>query len=444
MKTSPVAAVLAVGILISTAPLALAQTCESHFPESASFPIAVTTGGLIEQTITDRNGVATTTVEPTSGKTFFDSPQNRAASIAPSSLALFRACDGTFPAAMGSHVEQNGAFQVRTTVQASDDVLNIDEFGDSTTTNADGSCAPQCVRDETHYVKTWRYDLRTGFYEITEAADRDVVSRDEATGIQVERRSRETGLSAGQWVTEDAPGPADLRPYISPARMSEHWPLPFLREGCIEFSAVHPGPSSSDIGECRLREWGALGSVDGRMYYYALYCLAPRSGTWPCSAHNYGAEAVAIFARSSALDEARLLVERSTNPIGREVYHRPQVTTGSAGTYLTVQVTSPDGVRSMNEYLRWEPGPHEWRHISFSPERLLKELAGRLPSDLRAGPILGVNPDGLTIFLSHPDDTPADAKGFANASLTVENDGFVNQLHHDRSASATGGEVCPQ
>src|SRR5258708_533929 len=115
-----VAAALGVGILMSTAPRALAQTCESHFPESASFPLAVTRRALIEQTITDRNGVATTAVGPISAKTFFDSPQSRVASVAPSSLALFRACDGKFPAAMGSHVEQNGAFQVRTTFQASD------------------------------------------------------------------------------------------------------------------------------------------------------------------------------------------------------------------------------------------------------------------------------------------------------------------------------------
>jgi hypothetical protein len=427
MKKSPVGAALALGVLVSTAPLALAQTCESHLPESTSFPLAVTSRGLIEQTITDRNGVATTTVEPISGKALFNSPQNRVASVGPSLLVLFRACEGKFLPAIASRIEQNGAFQVRTTIQASDDILNIDEFGDSTTTNADGSCAPQCVRDVAHYVKTWRYDLRTGFYRLTEAAVRDVVSRDEAGGSQVERRTSETAFDAGRWVVEDRAASADPRPQTSPALSRDPWPLPFLREGCVELSAVHPGPDDSHIGECRVNEWGTLDPVDGRLYYYALYCLVPSSNTQPCSTHNYGAEAVAIFVRDSALDEARLVLERSSKPIGREVYHKPEMTIGAAGTYLTVWATSPDGVGSMNEYLRWEPGSKQWRHISFSPERLLEELAQRLPSNLRAGPIVGLNTDEmlLVIYLSHPDDTPADAKGFARMYLTVADDEFV-------------------
>jgi hypothetical protein len=79
MKKSAVAATLVLGLL-STAPRALAQSCQDRFPESASFPIAVRSEGLVQQTVTDRSGVATTTVEPIFGKTLFDSPQNRVAS----------------------------------------------------------------------------------------------------------------------------------------------------------------------------------------------------------------------------------------------------------------------------------------------------------------------------------------------------------------------------
>jgi hypothetical protein len=160
-----------------------------------------------------------------------------------------------------------------------------------------------------------------------------------------------------------------------------------IRSQCIEFSEVKRGERPGDYRDCQLSEFGQFGTVDGDIYFYALYCLIRNDDTnkGKCgddsfNGRYYRHRGLAIFTRGSTAEYARLLFERASNDIGVLFYQKPQIIQSGAGVLLYLPIAL-DGTGNGDEseyYLResgrWEPiEAMEW----------LEDLQHRIPAGLR-------------------------------------------------------------
>jgi hypothetical protein len=178
------------------------------------------------------------------------------------------------------------------------------------------------------------------------------------------------------------------------------FPMTAIREKCIEFTSLKVGPDASDARECRVSEFGEFGTVEDLIYEYAIYCLIPNHspGDYTCDGGSFAARyhrgrGLAIFTRSAAEPNARLLFERVHPEVGIMVYpERPQIVRNSAGTLLYIPIAfDGTGVFNASEYYLY--GADGWEKVDSAS--WLDDLLKRIPAGLEIWK--GVWPDPQTL-----------------------------------------------
>jgi len=167
----------------------------------------------------------------------------------------------------------------------------------------------------------------------------------------------------------------------APTPPSRSYSIDSLRQRCIEFTEVKRGSGPDDIGDCRVTAFGALGTLDNRVYYYALYCLilSDQIGQGTCAGDSFNSRyhrhrGLVVFEGDRT--SAHVLFERVNGEIGTYVYAEPEVTRTPAGTvlYLPIRV---DGTGNYNESEYYMRMSGRWQPLDF--ESWQRELVSRVP-----------------------------------------------------------------
>ena len=186
-----------------------------------------------------------------------------------------------------------------------------------------------------------------------------------------------------------APAAAALLYAAFPARAQDGLPqrrsysVDQVRKSCIDFANVKLGTNSYDVGECRVSSFGALGTVGGQVYYYALYCLLTNDrlaeghcGDTSFVGRSHRNRGLAVFAGDRGSATVRLAYERVNPEVGIMVYAQPEILRTGHGTFLYLPIRV-DGTGSYNESEYYLRAGGAWQRLDS--ESWLKDLASRLP-----------------------------------------------------------------
>lgn len=227
---------------------------------------------------------------------------------------------------------------------------------------------------------------------------------------------RIAGLLAASLASFAAAQPPELVP-LRPGAGRGVYAVDTIGRRCPEFSEIKPGPNADDLRDCRVLQSGEVGSVQGRTYYYAIYCLIPndaagnsRCGDDTVTAGYYRERGLAIFSRDRSSATATLLLDRAGPDLGLFLFHqKPEIIDHPAGTLLYVPITV-DGTGNGNasEYYVWNAD--EWAPIDS--DGWLKDLQRRVPAGLELRK--GIWPDLRTMR----GETPLYRDGDANCCPT--------------------------
>ena len=118
--------------------------------------------------------------------------------------------------------------------------------------------------------------------------------------------------------------------------------MEFVRNQCIELSQV----KRSDLADCRVSEFGEVGTIGDETYCYAIYCLVPdydrESGDCRSDSFNaryHRARGLAVFLGKRATHKVRLLLERASGDIGMFPYDKkPEIVRRASATILYVPI----------------------------------------------------------------------------------------------------------
>jgi len=161
-----------------------------------------------------------------------------------------------------------------------------------------------------------------------------------------------------------------------------------MRQQCPAFSDVQVGAGPYDVRECRVSEFGEIGVVDRRAYYYAIYCLMPNYATDKShctddtfNAHFYRERGLAVFVGDRSTRNARLLFERAGEDIGVLLFAwKPEIVTTAAGTILYLKIAyDGTGAGNASEYYLW--ASRRWMPIEA--DAWLNDLTRRVPAGLQ-------------------------------------------------------------
>lgn len=224
--------------------------------------------------------------------------------------------------------------------------------------------------------------------------------------------------------TEISAQAADTRPEL---------PLAALARECIQFAMIKLGPDKDlDARECRVTDFGAIGSVQGKTYYYALYCLVPHFAPGeercvsPTLSVAYQQGGLALFVQEGSSGSAQLMLERANSEFGMFLYERPRIVRNSTGTMLYVPIElAGAGHGNMSEYFVLDQ-QRGWRQLDA--QSWLKDLASRLPPGREIWK--GVWPDLETMEATAGLYRPGDGNccpsgGSARIELGIDGDRFV-------------------
>lgn len=149
------------------------------------------------------------------------------------------------------------------------------------------------------------------------------------------------------------------------------FPLDTVKTKCIELSGIKIGGAPDDVADCRVSEFGILGTFKNHTYYYAIYCLIPgysinegacASGTFNAEYHK--ARALAVFVGDEAKKAPQLLLERAEPEIGTVWYERPEIVTNAAGTFLHLPIhLDGTGAGNMSQYYLWDEKAADWQSV---------------------------------------------------------------------------------
>jgi hypothetical protein len=176
--------------------------------------------------------------------------------------------------------------------------------------------------------------------------------------------------------------------------------LAAVRSGCIDFTDVKRGNDPSDLRDCRVSEFGEIGSVDRETYYFAIYCLIPNDaqdrgtcGDASFSARYYERRGLAVFAGAPSSQSVRLVFERAGGEPGLLVYPRkPEIIRSGAVTLLHLLIAI-DGTANGNASEYFVREGTQWHPIES--ESWLADLRQRIPAGLQI--VKGVWPDLKTM-----------------------------------------------
>jgi hypothetical protein len=178
--------------------------------------------------------------------------------------------------------------------------------------------------------------------------------------------------------------------------------LEHLEASCIEFQDITVGPDDKDTArDCAVSEFGEIGTVGDKTYYYAIYCLIPGySEDEACasdsfSARYHKARGLAIFLSEDSPDHAELWMERATPEIGILLYEEPVILRNSHGTILHVPIAlDGTGHGNESEYYTFQDETKEWRKLET--EAWLSGLTGWIPDGLAINKGIWPNLETLT------------------------------------------------
>lgn len=195
------------------------------------------------------------------------------------------------------------------------------------------------------------------------------------------------------------------------------------RSACPPFASLSP----RDYLDCAVTSFGEFGAVDGEVYYYATYCLIPRSATekakcgdGSATARIFRERAMAVFTRGVTDSNVRILFDRAARGFEGRVYdERPAIVQTSAGPALQLSAASDGtGHSNQSEYFLRKDG--QWAKIESRD--WLVDLQRRVPGGLRV--FEGLWPDLTTMEAKAGLYRPADSQccpsgGTANVKLKL-------------------------
>jgi len=210
------------------------------------------------------------------------------------------------------------------------------------------------------------------------------------------------------------------------------FPMTLLRNQCLEFTQGKHGDKPGDLRDCRVSEFAEFGSIDGKTYYYALYCLipnlAPGKGTCNDDSFNaryYRERGLAIFVGDASNDHASLLFERVEGEIGSLRYSQPQIIKPAAGIllYLPIAIEGNANENAREYFLRdggaWAPVEAvEW----------FQDLLRRIPAGLEIRKGVWPNLQTMTAvarLYRSADDNASPTGGTARIALAIRSRHFV-------------------
>jgi hypothetical protein len=188
----------------------------------------------------------------------------------------------------------------------------------------------------------------------------------------------------------------DARLEWLPVRAGQALPLTALRARCFDFQEVAP----TDVRDCAVSDFGELGRVDGRTYYYAVYCVIPlfapqdsgACGDNSFSATYYRERGTAIFESVPASNTALLIFDRVSWDIGMYRYRTPAIVPNAAGQLLYIPIAwDGTGHGNGSEYYLRRNG--KWEQVESTAWEA--DLRRRVPSDRQM--LQGMWPDVRTL-----------------------------------------------
>jgi hypothetical protein len=223
------------------------------------------------------------------------------------------------------------------------------------------------------------------------------VTTDDSLRAAAERGVREalTGLRTADSIARRARGQLSL--VAVRARCAVFLPRdPLGRPVGVPLGAL-PAPPPPD---CKVTALDSLGTMDGRRYHSAIYCILPYNETpargTTCdgetfSAQYHRARGVAVFSHGDGGELPRIEFERAATE-GDLTFRTPRIVRNAAGTMLYVPIAM-DGTGNSNtsEYFVREGG--RWEKIDS--ESWTKDVPSRLPPGLQISK--GVWPDPVTL-----------------------------------------------
>jgi len=215
---------------------------------------------------------------------------------------------------------------------------------------------------------------------------------------------------------------------------NRQFPLKTIQNQCIDFQDLKRGNESWEIRDCQVSDFGEFGTVAGKVYYYATYCIIPNGsdpgtcGDTSFTARYHQSRGLAVFEFARATNQASLLFERVNPDIGIMVYSdKPAIIRNQFGTllYLPIRV---DGTGNMNasEYYVRQNG--KWERLDS--ESWLSDLTRRIPRGLELWK--GVWPDLHTMraeaaFYRRNDAGCCPSGGIARIRLSIRAKKFILQ-----------------
>lgn len=211
------------------------------------------------------------------------------------------------------------------------------------------------------------------------------------------------------------------------------FPIETLKTKCIDLSGIKIGSGpDDDAAECSVTKFGVIGTVNGRTYYYSIYCLIPgysikeggcTSGSF--SARYNNARAMAVFVSNEKAGKATLWREFADTEIGVSGYDKPELIVNSFGTilYLPIHIDGT-GAGNISEYHLWDEKSKRWKKLDA--DSWLKDI--KIPAGLAINK--GIWPDlkfmNAKAYLYRGDDANCcPTGGMAHIQLTIKNNRFA-------------------
>lgn len=206
-------------------------------------------------------------------------------------------------------------------------------------------------------------------------------------------------------------------------------PIQSITSSCGDFTGRN---GITGISDCQVSAYGLIGTVSGRSYYYAIYCMVPDYASpsdGKCNSETSGYWAnrgLAVFYKEGTSSTVKLFMDRGTSDLGLYRYERPEIVTHPFGTLLYVP-NRLDGTGHYNEseYYLWNTVLHEWELIDS--DSWLKEAREKIPAgDFDHGIWPEMTAMTADVYLKTKDDPYCcPSGGVATVSLTVKNKKFV-------------------
>ncbi len=156
---------------------------------------------------------------------------------------------------------------------------------------------------------------------------------------------------------------------------SDQFELETIKKSCVDFSKIKTKPSVSD---CNVSSFGNLGSVDGKDYFYSIYCILTGEKS-KCGDNSWGANynknrGVAVFIGEPGASSVSL-VEAKASSENNLYYKVPEIIDTEYGKILSFPIVMDgSGAFDYSEYYFFRD--KKWNKIESESwkESVLKKI----------------------------------------------------------------------